>query len=413
MSHAKHFNHRQSVRLFGMSSFLAMLIGGMAAFTPAAAEAQGLAPREPYADYKAWVNARKAGPYPDNRSTIPTGRDASLSPAYDVFWHAVLRTEAGGNHFGKDGIPIPGWADKARYGNNIISIGASQARYDTGSPPAAFQEAQPYSPFLRGQSWDLRRYIWDPTYNAAIGYGYYAKIMSNQAGNNPCLAYVGYNAGPGFIAQFRDSGYKPVSARHKMVIKHLGNFIANAKRLAGPHAEEVNRIIETTPGCMQGMDDVDPLPNPTPEDLSSVEVLGYCDPRAIEMLTTHYEAQQRDLDDTLEPLFAEIKRPYASGGSIGGGSIGGGSPGGGNEGGGDIVSSSLGRMGSCVSLSWPNVTFQAPTMDQILRGAEREIIRRACEEARSSVAGMRSKLHQRFYINTRLPGVRSVGVSLN
>lgn len=401
-----------------IASLLSLALMVCGAGSVGVANAQELAPKNPVSAYAGWVNARKpASVSSDTWQSIPTGRDASLPAYYDVFWRAVLATEAGA-HF-RDGLPIRGMAD----GDRVISIGISQARYDTGSPPDAFTEAKPHSPYIRNQAWDFKRYLWDPAYNAAIGYGYFSKGMKTAAGNNPCLGYAYYNAGPRGMESYVATRFKPVDRRNRMIIKHMANYVSHARRLAGPHANEIEKIIQTSPGCNVGMDDIDPLPPMAQldgNDGSEVYVLGYCDPKAMEVLTGHYRAQQRDNDDTYEELFHTIKRPYSiAGGSSGGGSSGGsggGSSGGGNTGGSgsnNVLSDSMRQVSSCVSLSWPNVSFQGPTIDQLIKAAEKEVVRMACEKARSSVADAKSTLNQRFYFNPRVPGVPSSGVSIS
>jgi hypothetical protein len=170
------------------------------------------------------------------------------------------------------------------------------------------------------------------------------------------------------------------------------------------------------------MDDVEALPPmaapPAGGGESEVHVLGYCDPKAIDMLTNHYRAQQRDLDDTLEPLYRAVKRPYAGTnggtGSTGGGSTGGstGTGSGGSSGSG-VFSDSVDSVSSCVNLSWPNISFQGPTMDQLIKAAEKQIVKIACEKARATVADTKSKLNQQFYFNPRIPGVPSSGVTIS
>lgn len=387
-----------------------MMLGAL--FAPISALAQvATAPRLPYPDYAGWVNARKpASVSGDNWQTIPTGRDPSLPAHYDVFWRAVLATETyGGKHFDDKNNPIRGMGDSARYGNKIISIGISQARYDDGTPPRAYTSAQQFNPYIRGQAWNLGRYLWDPAYNAAIGFGRYGEAMRD-ARNNPCLGYAHYNGGPRGMRRYIDAKYRPVDSTTTMITKNVSKFVINAKKFAGPHAAEINKILETSPGCNVGMDDVEPLPPmaapPPGGSVAEVHVLGYCDPKAIDMLTNHYRAQQRDMDDSLEPLYRAVKRPYASSDGSGGGSGRGGSDGGG-------YSDSITNVSSCVSLNWPNLSFQRPTLDQIIKAAETQIIRAACERARSSVADARSTLNQRFYFNPRIPGVPSSGVSIS
>lgn len=395
---------------------LAIAVCGVATFNEA--KAVELAPKGPVSAYAGWVNARKpASVSGDTWQSIPTGRDASLPAYYDVFWRAVLATEAG-SHF-RDGLPIRGMAD----GDRIISIGISQARYDDGPPPDVFTRSRAHSPYIRNQAWDFKRYLWDPAYNAAIGYGYYSLAMKTEAKNNPCLGYAYYNGGPGGMRRYIAAGYKPIDRVTTMISKHIGNYVSNARRLAGPHANEIEKIIQTSPGCNVGMDDVDPLPPMAQldgNDGSEVYVLGYCDPKAMEVLTGHYRAQQRDADDTYEELFHTIKRPYSiaggSSGGTGGGSGGGNSAGGGNSGGAgssNVLSDSMRQISSCVSLSWPNISFQGPTIDQLINAAEKEVVRMACEKARSSVADAKSTLNQRFYFNPRVPGVPSSGVSIS
>ena len=385
--------------------------------------AQALAPKQ-WVPYTGWVNARKP-PQSSIGASIPntpTGRPGSLPAYYDVFYLAMLRTESDTGHYIK-GFPRPGWSDPSF--PSIISIGASQARYDTGTPPEQFTIAKRYNPYLKSQSWDLRRYLWDPGYNAAIGFGYYTMILTSANGNNnPCLAYAGYNGGPGnpsatkgLTAYIKNKYRSP-----KAITTHVASFVKNARLLAGPHKAEIEKVLQTSPGCNVGMDDVNPLPPmaspPEGGGESQVHVLGYCDPKAIDMLTNHYRAQQRDLDDTLEPLYRAVKRPYAGtnggAGSSGTGSgTGGTGTGTGGSSGSGVFSDSMDSISSCVSLSWPNLSFQGPTMDQLIKAAEKQIVKLACEKARATVADAKSKLNQQFYFNPRIPGVPSSGVTIS
>lgn len=386
-------------------------------------QAQDIAPRTSYEKYKGWANARRpATRSPDKWDQIPTGRDGSLPEYYDVFWRALLQTEGSGTHFDNGGMPKRGMGDAKRYGNQLISIGISQARYADGSgsslsyspPPGAYTEARQFSPYIRNVNWDLKRYLWDPAYNAAIGYGYFSKAMKGAAGNNPCLAYAYYNGGPGGMNQYKAAKFRPVNDRVRDIGIHVASFVKNARMLAGSHRNEIEKILSTSPGCGEMMDDVDPMPPTSTE--SDVYVPGYCDPIAIKMLRDEYEFKQKDLDETFEPLLRTIKSPpsTASTGSSGtsGGSAGG-SSGGSTSGssGSSVWSDSMDRMSSCTSVAWPNLKITYPTMDQILRAAEREVVNRACSAAREKIADAKSPLKGSFYFNPRIGGVPSAGVS--
>ena len=384
-----------------VSPLMALAFGALALLSwamPVHAEQNG-----PYKTYAQWVPKRQGGPFPDKADTLQIV--GAPSPAYQIFWLATRRTESSGRHFRSDGLPLAGYSDNGP----VLSIGYSQARFDGNYGIRNFQDAQPNSPFLRNLSWDFNRYLWDPTYNAAIGNGIYTRNMRSR-GNNPCLAYAEYNGGPGGANKYQGSKFQSPSS----IKKHVSNFVANARRLAGPYANEVEKIIQTTPGCSGKMEDVDPSPTPSAvvSERAEIYVPGYCDPDAAKMLRDGYERVQKDRDDTLEPLLRTIKtkpvmasnRDSSSGGAPSGGSSGGSS---------SVYSDSLSQLSSCVSLSWPNIKFQYPTMDQLLAAAEKELVQRACSAAGQKVADAKSSLTGKFYFNPNVPGVQPSGVSVS
>lgn len=396
---------RAGLRPIGL---LVVLVGAMTVCSTASA--QRLAPKDPHSAYTAWVNKYKpaSGAAPDNSSRLPINKSGGLSPAYDVFWRAALMTETSGRgQFASDGTPLKGSSDGKRYGGSIISIGASQARYDID----VYGEAKPYNSYLGSTSWSLERYLWDPTYNTAIGYGYYSKQMQ-AAGNNPCLAVAAYNGGLGGMRRYRDAGYKPVDNVTTMIHTHVSKFTSFARKIAGPHAAEVNKILETSPGCSGSMDDIDPAPkSSTMGENLDIYVPGFCDPRAAQMLRDGYERVQKDRDETFEPLFRTVKTHPSSGGTSNGGDTRDGGDGGAGGGGSPVVSDSMDQLGSCVSLSWPNLKISYPTMDEIIRAAERQVIQKACSAAREKINEAKSPLTGSFYFNPRIPGVPPAGGS--
>lgn len=121
------------------------------------------------------------------------------------------------------------------------------------------------------------------------------------------------------------------------------------------------------------------------QEAPAVEVEGYCDPQVMQDLVRQYQAQQKDLEDSVHPLLKSIK---------------------------DKTESALDNMASCVDLSWPNITFQRPTMDQILNGVARQAVNRVCGEVRQTIREANSHLHGSYYLNTRIPGVPSIGGSV-
>lgn len=116
----------------------------------------------------------------------------------------------------------------------------------------------------------------------------------------------------------------------------------------------------------------------------AVQVDGYCDAAVINVLVKQYEAQQNDADETMNDLFKTIK---------------------------DVSNDSFEKMSSCVDMSWPNISFQRPTMDQIIKGVAQAAVRKVCGEARSIINQANSGWNNSYYMNTRIPGVPSYGVS--
>lgn len=117
----------------------------------------------------------------------------------------------------------------------------------------------------------------------------------------------------------------------------------------------------------------------------AVQVDGYCDPAVINVLVKQYEAQQNDADETMNDLFKTIK---------------------------DVSNESFEKMSACVDMSWPNISFQRPTMDQIIKGVAQAAVRKVCGEARSIINQANSGWNNSYYMNTRIPGVPSYGVSM-
>lgn len=116
----------------------------------------------------------------------------------------------------------------------------------------------------------------------------------------------------------------------------------------------------------------------------AVQVDGYCDPQVLGVLLEQYKAQQNDIDTTLNPLYKSIK---------------------------DVAEDSWASMSSCVDMSWPNLSFQRPTMDQIIKGVAQIAVRKVCSEARQAIGDLNSAVSNSYYMNTRIPGVPSFGMS--
>jgi hypothetical protein len=121
-----------------------------------------------------------------------------------------------------------------------------------------------------------------------------------------------------------------------------------------------------------------------PAPSAGVQVDGYCDPQVLTVLVEQYKAQQNDIDTTLNPLYKSIK---------------------------DVAEDSWSSMSSCVDMSWPNISFQRPTMDQIIKGVAQMAVRKVCSEARQAIGQLNSAVSNSYYMNTRIPGVPSFGMS--
>lgn len=111
---------------------------------------------------------------------------------------------------------------------------------------------------------------------------------------------------------------------------------------------------------------------------------GYCDPEVARTLAERFKARQDDLDQSKDGLFKEIKK---------------------------VQEQSIADLSSCVDLSWPTMSIQYPTMDQIIRGIAKEAVRKACGIARDKMSEVKSRFTQSYYLNTRIPGVPSYGIS--
>lgn len=123
-----------------------------------------------------------------------------------------------------------------------------------------------------------------------------------------------------------------------------------------------------------------------PAPSAGVQVDGYCDPQVLNVLVEQYKAQQNDIDTTLNPLYKSIK---------------------------DVAEDSWSSMSSCVDMSWPNISFQRPTMDQIIKGVAQIAVRKVCSEARQAIGQLNSAVSNSYYMNTRIPGVPSFGMSIS
>lgn len=115
-----------------------------------------------------------------------------------------------------------------------------------------------------------------------------------------------------------------------------------------------------------------------------VQVEGYCDPQVAQALVEEYKARQRDRDETLNPLLKSVK---------------------------EAAEDSFDQLSSCVDMSWPTMSITYPTMDQIIRGVAKQLVNRACGEARKYVTEANSAMNGSYYMNTRIPGVPNFGVS--
>lgn len=347
---------------------------------------------------------------------------ARLSSPYEVFWEGVKRKESNATHWESPGVPIAGRWDPA----GIISIGISQVAFTYRGQPVGPEKAAD-----AGIQWSWDRYLYDPIYNERLGRGIFEKNLK-QFNNNPCAAMWAYNAGDGAAMALRDGRrsangtaweFSPgkdsyPGERNKWVdyVSKTSAFSLQAAARYG-YSEEVAKILQTTPGCSDKMVDVDPaIVKPAVEGpYTGPPIEGYCAPQASQLLAGKFQARQKDLDETFEPLFRSIKNGGESvAGTQGSGGAGSGSSGGSSSAGGSsasVMESSYSQLSSCVDLSWPTVSIQYPTMDQIIRGVAKEAVRRACSEARSKLSEQRSHLTGAAWLNTRIPGVPSFGVT--
>lgn len=110
----------------------------------------------------------------------------------------------------------------------------------------------------------------------------------------------------------------------------------------------------------------------------------YCDPKVAQALVEEYKARQRDLDDTYNPLLKSMQ---------------------------EAVEDGFDQLSSCVDMSWPTLKITYPTMDQIIRGIAKELVNKACGEARQHISKANSAMNGSYYLNTRIPGVPSIGGS--
>ena len=352
---------------------------------------------------------------------------ARLNSAMEVFWEAVKQKESNGTHWSRNGVPLPGGADAA----GIISIGISQISFTYRNQSVGPEKARD-----AGMSWSWDRYLYDPIYNEQMGRKIFEKNL-RQFSNYPCAAMWAYNGGDG-AAQALGAGRRSKNGtawefspgkdsfpgeRAKWV-DYVSKTSEYARKLALKYgfAEEVAQILDTTPGCSDKMVDVDPaiLKPATDGPYTGPPIEGYCAPQAAAMLRGTFEYRQKDLDESKEPLYRQIKtggeglaQAQGSGGAgsgSGGGSPGG-SSGGGSSSGASVMEESYDALSSCTEMSWPTLQIQYPTMDQIIRGIAKEAVRRACSEARNLMTEQRNRLSGSFYLNTRLPGVPNAGVS--
>lgn len=145
-----------------------------------------------------------------------------------------------------------------------------------------------------------------------------------------------------------------------------------------------NRRLSLTLGMSLALASVMCSTSAVAADASTSTDSGYCDPAVLQTMIASYKNNQDDLDESLEPLAREIKK---------------------------TADSSIVDLSSCVDLSWPTMSFQYPTMDQIIRGIAKQAVNKACSAARSVVSEAKSKFTNSFYLNPRIAGVPSYRVS--
>lgn len=125
-----------------------------------------------------------------------------------------------------------------------------------------------------------------------------------------------------------------------------------------------------------------PAPAPSGSPVSLVD--GKCDPEVARQMAQRYQQQQDDMAKTMNPLFKTIK---------------------------DVAEDSMADLSACTEMAWPTMKISYPTMDQIIRGVAQTAVRKACGVARDVIAKKDSYLSNSFYLNTRIPGVPSYGIS--
>lgn len=343
---------------------------------------------------------------PAKTKTYPNyQRPSSVASTLDVFWEGVKDQETRNTHW-EGNVPIPGRGD----GSKVISIGISQVSFDYNGASTGPEKAS----YAGVGSWDWEQYVWNPIYNEKLGRGIYMRDAgsrrANGVHNSPCLAFSDYNGGRGWTNQWKQMNYSSDKfpngnrAPYNYIQEAIGHVRREAARFG--KSEEVDYILRTQPGCSAKMEDIDPSIPVTMdfdgETLAAVE--GYCSEEAKKWLTEGYQEQQKDLDSTLEPLIRQIKTGGNASTSSSGSSSG--------SSGSSSSSGTIANLGSCVDMSWPNVSFQYPTMDQIIRGVAREAVNKACSAARKAVSEQTSGLSGNFYMNTRIPGVSQSAISV-
>lgn len=111
---------------------------------------------------------------------------------------------------------------------------------------------------------------------------------------------------------------------------------------------------------------------------------GYCSPEVARQMVEAIQQAQKDHDDTFGDLLKGIKK---------------------------VAEDSMADLSACVDTSWPSMKMSYPSMDQIIRGVAQTAVRKACGVARDAIAEKDAYFRNSFYLNTRIPGVPSYGIT--
>lgn len=370
---------------------------------------------------------------PATKKYPPYVKPRAISSTNDMVWEGMKQTESNYTHWepANPSLPLVGKGDRPK----AISWGISQVAIDYQGKNAGPEKAG-----YAGMKWDLQRYLYDPSYNEALGHGnfnYYSRLGSG----NPCFGMAGYNWGPGNARQWQRGAYSKdgtpfdlsgggrMAGNYPRWANYIEEGINNARARAAGYgmSAKLEEMVRTTPGCGVPMKDIDPSPpkpNSTdpfgspgaPQERPAIPVEGHCDPEALQQIIAAIKNKQEDLDKTYEPLFRKIKEdPTGSAPVATSGSPASGTPADPGASGASTASTSpLDTMGSCVAGGFEGiqVNIQYPAMDQIIRGVAKEAINKACGKAREKIAKAKSPLTGTFYLNARLPGAPAAGVSI-